>query len=305
MSVDNINLQKYPNGSDRIYTISDIVRYVSNINLDHEIAVILDFLPVLEEKILPIRIDALVLILCTKGSGHIGIDLREYDIRENTLVFIHPKNYINMTEYSSDFSANIMVCSRRVVEDVLPKLTDLLPLLIHHRTDPVTHLSVSEAMGLNGFFEFLCDKLSKPATPFQHRKVMCILQAALFEMMEIQYESSSERMFGKSRKEEIMAKFILAVSENFRSRREVSFYAETLCITPKHLSAVIKGITGRTAGEWIENYVIMEAKVLLKSTDLTIQEISSKLNFANQSFFGKYFKHITGLSPSAYRKNNS
>ncbi len=67
----------------------------------------------------------------------------------------------------------------------------------------------------------------------------------------------------------------------------------------------MKEISGRTAGDWIENYVIMEAKVLLKTTDMTIQEIAVYLNFANQSFFGKYFKHHTGSSPSNYRKEFS
>ena len=63
----------------------------------------------------------------------------------------------------------------------------------------------------------------------------------------------------------------------------------------------VKEASGRTAGEWIDHYVVMEAKMLLGSTDLTVQEISSKLNFANQSFFGKYFKHNTGLSPTEFR----
>lgn len=60
-----------------------------------------------------------------------------------------------------------------------------------------------------------------------------------------------------------------------------------------------------TAGEWIENYVTMEAKMLLKTTDLTIQQISAQLNFANQSFFGKYFKNQTGMSPTDYRRENA
>ena len=101
-----------------------------------------------------------------------------------------------------------------------------------------------------------------------------------------------------------MAKFILAVSEHFRTHRQVNYYANKLCISAKHLSSVVKEISGRTAGEWIENYVTMEAKVLLRTTDMTIQEIATNLNFLNQSFFGKYFKHITGVSPTAYRKAN-
>ena len=98
-----------------------------------------------------------------------------------------------------------------------------------------------------------------------------------------------------------MAKFVLAVSENFKSERQVSYYADRLCVSPKHLSAVAKELSGMTAGEWIERYVVMEAKMLLKSTNLSVQEISNRLNFSNQSFFGKYFKHQTGFSPSEYR----
>ncbi len=85
------------------------------------------------------------------------------------------------------------------------------------------------------------------------------------------------------------------------TERSVTFYADKLFVTPKHLSAVLKEISEKTAGEWIDLRVILEAKLLLRSTGLNIQEISTKLNFANQSFFGKYFKHLTGMSPRDYR----
>ena len=127
------------------------------------------------------------------------------------------------------------------------------------------------------------------------------MQSLLYEIMDYEYIRTSIETRRKSRKQEVMAKFILAVSENFRTERQVSFYAEKICITPKHLSAVVKDLTGKTASDWIERYVILEAKMLLRTTDLTIQEISNKLNFTNQSFFGKYFKHQTGYSPSESR----
>ena len=123
--------------------------------------------------------------------------------------------------------------------------------------------------------------------------------------MDIQCHRQQVTRQYKTRKEEIMAKFILLVSENFREQRQVSFYSDQLCVTSKHLSAVVKEISGRTAGDWIENYVTVEAKVLLRSTDMTIQEIATRLNFSNQSFFGKYFKHQTGLSPTEYRKQEN
>lgn len=287
------------------FTLQDVARKVNNVNLDEEIVVVEDWCPGMSDMPVPARINALLIILCTHGKGRIGIDLKEYAVKRDTLLVIHPKNYIYLTDYDEDARANIVACSGRVVEDVLPKLTDLLPLLIHHRTEPVTDLSEEEAANLNTFYKFLRAKLTGPRTPFLQRKVLCMLQAALFEMMDIHHAKSGQSMFHRSRKEEIMAKFIIAVSDDFREHREVSYYAERLCITPKHLSAIAKGTSGRTAGEWIESYVTMEAKVLLKSTDLTIQEIADRLNFANQSFFGKYFKHQTGLSPTAYRREFS
>lgn len=284
------------------YTLRQISRNVNSDKLDEDILVFDHEIKIDSNEIFPIRIDALLIVLCTGGTGKIGIDLREYEIRKNTLIVIQPKNYICLSDYSEDFQCSAVACSNHVVEDVLPKLTDILPLLIHHRTEPVSYLSDAEAAGISNFYVFLRQKLRGPKTPFLKQKVLCMLQAALYEMMDINLQNQTDFETQRTRKEEIMAKFILAVSENFRNERQVSFYAHKLYITPKHLSSVVKEISGRTAGDWIENYVVMEAKVLLKTTDMTIQEIALALNFANQSFFGKYFKHHTGVSPTSYRK---
>ena len=83
----------------------------------------------------------------------------------------------------------------------------------------------------------------------------------------------------------------------------MKFCAEQLGWTPKHLSGVVKEVSGKTVGEWIDEFVILEAKALLNSSSMNIQEIADRLSFANQSFFGKYFKHYTGMSPKEYRKN--
>ncbi|MDE6298487.1 MAG: helix-turn-helix domain-containing protein [Muribaculaceae bacterium] len=285
-----------------IISLGKIAHSVNNDNLDEEVVVFDHTLTIDKDDFYPLRIDALVIALCTDGKGKIGIDLREYELQKNSLIVIQPKNYIYLSEFSDDFKCSILACSHHVVEDVLPKLTDILPLLMHHRTEPVSNLSDSEAEEIMKYVDFLRKKLRMGPTPFIKQKVLCLLQAALYEMMEIQQKNSKDTDSPRSRKEEIMARFILAVSENFRTERQVSFYAHKLFITPKHLSSVVKEISGRTAGDWIENYVVMEAKALLKTTDFTIQEIAVRLNFANQSFFGKYFKHHTGYSPTSYRK---
>ena len=93
------------------------------------------------------------------GTGKIGIDLREYKLKKNSLIVIQPKNYIFLSQYSPDFRCAVVACSKRVVGDVFPRLTDILPILIHHRTEPVTQLSDSEAGDIFSFYSFLRSKL--------------------------------------------------------------------------------------------------------------------------------------------------
>lgn len=292
--------------NSELVTMHEIASVVNNENMKEEIVVFDHDVSIRQEDIFPHKYDALVIVLCTDGSGKIGIDLKEYDIKKNTLLVLQPKNYVFSCELDPSFKSSVMVCSRRLIEDVLPKLTEILPLLLYHRTEPVTLLSEDEAAGIKRFYEFLATKLHGSKTRFINQKIHAMLQSMLYEMMDIHDKHSSNvEENSRTRKEELMAKFILAVSEEFRTQRQVAYYAQKLCISPKYLSSVVKEISGRTAGEWIENYVILESKVLLKTTDMTIQEVAVYMNFANQSFFGKYFKQHTGLSPTSYRKQFS
>ena len=105
----------------------------------------------------------------------------------------------------------------------------------------------------------------------------------------------------KSKQEVLLEDFLDFVQKHYKEERSVEFYADKLCLTPKYLSTVIRQTSGKTAGEWIDEYVVLEAKALLKSTKMTIQQISEELNFPSQSFFGKYFKRLSGVSPKEYK----
>ena len=107
-----------------------------------------------------------------------------------------------------------------------------------------------------------------------------------------------------SNDEALMDNFSKEVQLSYKKERKVLYYADRLHLSAGYLSTIIKRVSGKTAAEWIDDYVTLEAKALLKSTNLTIQQISDELNFPSQSFFGKYFKRITGLSPKEYREKN-
>jgi AraC-like DNA-binding protein len=107
----------------------------------------------------------------------------------------------------------------------------------------------------------------------------------------------------QSKQSILLERFMKLVQENFREQRDIGFYADKLCLTPKYLSKILKDNSGSSASEWIDNHVVLEAKALLKSTNMTIQQISEELNFPSQSFFGKYFKRVVGVSPKEYRES--
>ena len=106
-----------------------------------------------------------------------------------------------------------------------------------------------------------------------------------------------------SRKKLIFDRFLEELRQHYATQRSVQFYADRLCLTPKYLSQVVHAVSGRHAGDWIRDYVILEAKALLKSGQYTIQQVSDMLNFANQSFFGVYFKKAVGCSPTVYKES--
>ena len=105
----------------------------------------------------------------------------------------------------------------------------------------------------------------------------------------------------RSRNDEYFNQFMSELTKHYMQERSVGFYAGQLHLTPKYLTTIIRKTSGRTAAEWIDDYVVLEAKNLLKYSTMSIQEIAYCLNFPNQSFFGKYFRSHTGMTPSAYR----
>ena len=103
------------------------------------------------------------------------------------------------------------------------------------------------------------------------------------------------------RLDEYFHRFLHELSQHYLERRSVSFYADRLCISSRYLTTIVRRVSGMSVSEWMNRYIMMEAKYLLKYTEMSIQEIAYKLSFPNQSFFGKYFKQHTGMAPSAFR----
>ncbi|MBO5445869.1 MAG: AraC family transcriptional regulator [Muribaculaceae bacterium] len=292
--------------SFRTYEISEISRYF-NRKSDNEhpvnYAVYYEIDSTLHHDNAQVRLLGLTIALCLEGEGEIKIGMKKYKLNKNSITLLSPNHYVHSAYTKSPVKTIALGFNLEMSESILHKLSSrLLPIIIHSPIENVTTLSEERAKNIEEMMRLIGSKINSPETPLKRTKISNLIQALLCEIVEDHYISKEGEVRKCTRKEEILSKFVMEIIRNFRSERSVAFYADKLCMTPKHLSAVSKEITSQTASELIDHYVIMEAKTMLAETTLTIQEISNKLNFANQSFFGKYFKHLTGYSPSAFRK---
>ncbi len=134
----------------------------------------------------------------------------------------------------------------------------------------------------------------------------CVIAALTYQVLQMvtrRIKDNSESKMPRSRRTTYVNEFMRLVHEHHTRERSVAFYAGKLFISPKYLSLIIKESTGKSATDVIDSYVVLEAKNLLRFSGKNIQQVAYELNFPNQSSFGKYFKHLTGMSPSEYQRS--
>lgn len=283
-------------------SLQDIVRHVNTVDPDSQLVVIRHPTVPSTQGLFPLRTDAFMMVLVEEGSGMVDIDMEQYELREGSLFVLQPRNYINSFECVAGTCSTVLACSMNIMESVLPSVTDVLPFILSGRTSPVLQLTGTQSATVHAFLKYIKERLEGPRTRFLQGKIIGALQALFYEVLDIRIAGVGMEM-KNSRKEELLTNFLISVSKNFKEHRDLSFYAGELCVSVKYMSALVREVSGLTPGDWIERYVIMEAKRLLRTTNLSIQEIAGQMNFANQSFFGKYFRKITGMSPRQFRSS--
>lgn len=246
----------------------------------------------------PLKFTSNVSILLKQGVCKAEINLKSYQIQGPSIVNIRSDQILQLSDVSKDFDSSFIVMSKQFCDKLFLLLQDcrVYPTAAGHQVVPVP----SDL--LHGFIDFYrrIDSIFKDTeNPYSYQAMVLAISSFFLETGYKCYLPLMEDLpYGNNR---MLDKFMSLVQQNFKSERFLEFYADKLQITPKHLSRTVKALTGSTAVEWIERYVILEAKVLLKSTNLNIQQVADELNFPSQSFFGKYFKNKVGLSPKEFR----
>lgn len=254
----------------------------------------------LQELREPVKFEASTWIIVTQGTAKAEINLVSYDIKAPALVIMRGAQIMQPTYISPDFKASVIVMSKRFRDNIFLFLnnTPLYSLTTRH---PVVDIPPESFPKYMEFSKTLQELLHCTSNPYASQALLFEVVGFIFKTVYSCYEPYSREIVSKQGR--MSDRFIRLAQENFRDQRFLDFYAEKMEVTPKHLSRTVKKQTGYTAVEWIERFVILEAKVLLKSSNLNIQQISDELNFRSQSFFGKYFKKFTGMSPKEFRNS--
>lgn len=249
------------------------------------------------------RMNFILIMLCTRGTLKYTLDTQQITVTPGDVLLISERHVVNNYEASPDIDGQAILMSIDFFHEIISNVSDLSAIFLYARTFPVMKLSEADAAIFSRYFEAIKNRIANNKNHFRRALVRTLLLAMFYDLSSVIYQFQQEIARPQKRSEALFTRFIKLVEEHCRTERRVSWYAGQLGITPKYLSETIKAVSRRTPNEWIDNYVILELRVMLKNTTKNIKQITEEMNFPNQSFLGKYFKEHVGMSPSEFRRS--
>ncbi len=246
------------------------------------------------------QFDGFVAMIVMQGTARVTLGTETYDLKPNMLVYIHSDCVLRRVECSHDAAAYLLAFSHKFISDVPVDISTSLPVYLRFGKSPCIELTDADVAEIRQLFGLIKTMLRSDKEIHKSNIIQTLFTTVFYILSDINQRRELRTKQGRC--EVIFEQFTQLLQEHHKRERNVGFYAEQMNITPKYLSSVIKEISGKTAARWIDEYVILEAKTLLKYSGMSIQEIANALNFSTQSFFGKYFKQHTGYSPSRFKR---
>ncbi len=293
MDLDNISISKFQKMS-----LPGAIYYKDKL-------IITDHLEAVEQFKFACRIDAITILICLDGEINCRINLKEYKIKANEIFISFPENIIQI-ESVSNLSAYAMLISSDYLKELQIEFKQKLNSYLTLKERPLTEVPFNELVCLKYYYYLIKENLGKVLSESENI-VRGLLLSFVYQIISIinvyQKCDNDNGISNKSRIQQSFEKFMSLLAAYHSREHTVKFYASKMNLTANYLSNIVKKYSGKTAADWINDYIILEAKALLKFSDMNIQEIAYKLNFSSQSAFGKYFKQQTGIAPKFYVKN--
>lgn len=256
----------------------------------------------------PVRVKGMTIILCVRGSFEVEVNMSAYTVEPGTLLVVGHDNIFHVRKIDhANLEVYMFVISPEFMKDINIDVAVLHTIKITPNAVPLLKLTQEEEKIIRGFMEMIHTNTTVNTEPVYVRSISrCLMAAVVYQLIQIgrnRMKETTPVTPGMARRNNYVRDFIKLVHEHHTRERSVSFYASKLFISSKYLSSLVREASGRSAAEWIDEYVILEAKNQLRFSGKNIQQIAYDLNFTNQSAFGKYFKHITGMSPTEFQRS--
>ena len=257
----------------------------------------------------PVRFDGFVIFFVKQGNFDVDVNLTRFHVSERTLLVVVPGNIIKLSpdnaEHLGRVSLYFVLASKDFLSGIHLDIGKVFQDSIRMWNNPCITLT-DETLSLSEDYFLLAKKILTSAKSNKQEIIRSLLTSFIYVTMDLWQEQISHGRSVENRSSarvnQVFERFISLVTEYHTTERGMAFYADKLCLTPKYLSKLVKQATGRSAPEWIDDYVILEAKNMLKYSDMAIKEIVYALHFPNQSVFYKFFKAHTGQTPTEYRR---
>lgn len=256
----------------------------------------------------PAKLNGFITLVCTRGQVTISALMNEYTLTENTML-VAPTSVLTfkscqncelyLLAFSSEFAADMNID----LKVVMPIITSLHSQCIVHKLDNNGVVDTLRNSFTTLYAEYTRSSDEK-GSYFREMSIRHMYASMVYRLCEYiaTINSVSTQFASKDRSSDYFKQLVSLLHEHYRTERSVEFYADKMNLTPKHLSRVVRNYSGKSVHQWIDEFVVLEIKNLLKYSDMSIQQISYELNFPNPSFMGQYFKRITGKTPGEYRR---
>lgn len=247
------------------------------------------------------RTEGGAILFCRRGSATVTVDQLRDRVTRDTLLLLLPGSILHLNERTDDFRVRFCAFSLKLFSEAAYRLDPSFFHILHEHA--IIRLPDRIIEGVRNWFQMASYTYRDRGNIFRNTIIRNRLQNVLLEAFDKtqRFAPDVHSQTGTTRQADLFQRFVALVHEHCTEQREVAFYADRLCISTRYLSTIIRSVAHSTAKEFIDRSVVLEIKMLLGSTELSVQEIAYRLHFPDQSYLGRFFKKHTGVSPTEFR----
>lgn len=254
------------------------------------------------------------LFLCKEGEVVLTIDGNQYHMRRHSIIVYFSYSTLHILSHTPNLRGTLIGANLETIQPMLYNVTNFNALFVIKQV-PLQTISASQYNALCQYISLLTEitrkekeegnefakHINRPVIEIARKQAELLSYSLMLEVLQC-YANVTTDNEPFSRKDEVLQKFVSMLYRKYRVEHEVSYYAEQQFLTTRYFSTIVKERSGKSPSQWIATALLVDSRNLLKNTNMTIKEISDALCFPNQSYFGKWFKNLTSLSPLDFRK---